>query len=289
MVIIDENAVSRLIYDLKAIEGMDGMYCLHLCIAHCKSHPRYYSAIDEAVQKHLTTHNPKVYYCEDGEVFILISNASVKIANRALYSIAIALRLQPADDVGHAYELFGQMSIILQILLQKLQFEKHLYQTAIESQAQTHIAKKRVRLLGQPSQSSAEIAKKRKQRKDPVLMIVEDDAFSRRLVANLLHQHYKLIELGSAEDALSTYAQFAPDLLLLDIDLPDVLGHELLGGMLYLDPEAYIVMLSGNADRKNVQHAMDLGAKGFIAKPFTREKLFQYIKLCPTLNKEVQL
>ncbi len=66
--------------------------------------------------------------------------------------------------------------------------------------------------------------------------------------------------------------------------MPDVTRHELLEKIITIDPEAYIIMLSGNASQANIVQAMSLGAKGFIAKPFSREKIFQYIDRCPTIK-----
>ncbi len=89
--------------------------------------------------------------------------------------------------------------------------------------------------------------------------------------------------LSVATYALDKYTNIAPDILFLDINLPDVTGHELLEKILILDPDAYVIMLSGNCDRDNITQAISKGAKGFIAKPFTKDKLFQYIDRCPTI------
>jgi two-component system chemotaxis response regulator CheY len=128
-----------------------------------------------------------------------------------------------------------------------------------------------------------EIDQRRSSRKSPHFMIIEDDVFSRRLVENVLQKQYPLTGLGEATNSLQTYSRIAPDLLFLDINLPDVTGHELLERIISIDPKAYVIMLSGNADRENIMQAMRKGAKGFVAKPFTKDKLFQYIERCPTI------
>jgi DNA-binding NarL/FixJ family response regulator len=56
--------------------------------------------------------------------------------------------------------------------------------------------------------------------------------------------------------------------------------------LLELDPDAYIVMLSGQGNRENILHSMQLGAKGFIGKPFTPEKLFSYVHKCPFVQEK---
>ena len=88
------------------------------------------------------------------------------------------------------------------------------------------------------------------------------------------------------------YVNKAPDVLFLDIGLPDINGHDVLERLFKLDPQAYVVMFSGNGDRENVLKAVELGAKGFVGKPFTQEKLIQYIEKSPfiqeKLNREKQ-
>jgi two-component system chemotaxis response regulator CheY len=126
---------------------------------------------------------------------------------------------------------------------------------------------------------------RRLDRLDVEVMVIEDDAFSRRLVETAINKQYRVTALGETENALRTYLQLAPNLLFLDINLPNVSGHDLLNRILALDPKAFVVMLSGNCDRDNVMQAMQAGAKGFVAKPFTRDKLFQYIERCPTIKK----
>ncbi len=118
------------------------------------------------------------------------------------------------------------------------------------------------------------------------VMVVEDDPFSRQMVSNSLRKHYNVHSVGTGKDAILTYTLKAPDVLLLDIELPDITGHQVLDKVLKMDPNAYIIMLSGNGDKENILRAMKAGAKGFVAKPFTKEKLLQYIERCAAHQKQ---
>ena len=89
---------------------------------------------------------------------------------------------------------------------------------------------------------------------------------------------------GDGQGALMGYVNKAPDVLFLDIGLPDIDGHAVLEKIFKLDPDAYVVMFSGNKDRDNVMKAVELGAKGFVGKPFTSEKLLQYIQKSPFIQ-----
>ena len=72
-------------------------------------------------------------------------------------------------------------------------------------------------------------------------------------------------------------------MIFLDIDLPDVNGHEVLSSILKIDANAHIIMLSGNSDQENVVNAIKAGAKGFVAKPFLKDRLYKYIDECPMI------
>ena len=71
--------------------------------------------------------------------------------------------------------------------------------------------------------------------------------------------------------------EFCPDLILLDIGLPDSSGLEVLDLIMENNPHAYVVMLSGNDDIINISKTLEAGAQGFVAKPFKKEKLLHYI------------
>lgn len=125
------------------------------------------------------------------------------------------------------------------------------------------------------------LAQRRENRQAPEVMIVEDDPFSQRLVRNVLQDKYAHCVSGDGQGALLNYVNRAPDILFLDIGLPDINGHEVLERLFAFDPDAYVVMFSGNGDKDNIIRAVELGAKGFVGKPFTQEKIFQYIEKSP--------
>ena len=62
--------------------------------------------------------------------------------------------------------------------------------------------------------------------------------------------------------------------------MPAISGHDFLKKIFDLDPHAFVVMLSGHSDRSNKTKAKQLGAKGFIGKPFSREDIYGYINEC---------
>lgn len=119
-----------------------------------------------------------------------------------------------------------------------------------------------------------------------LVMVIEDDPFTRRLVGNVLRNDSEVIEAEEGLDALDKYVAIAPDLVLLDIELPDMNGHLVLQEIMRFDPDAFVVMLSGNSQKENVIAALEDGAQGFVTKPFAKEKLFHYLKVARAVKAQ---
>ena len=122
-----------------------------------------------------------------------------------------------------------------------------------------------------------QIPARRAQRKDTVVLLVEDDPVSMRLARRTLTTNYEVVAAEDGASAREAYAFNAPTIAFLDIGLPDTTGHEVLKELQALDPSAYVVMLSANSYQQDIVKAMQSGAKGFICKPFTIAKLMHYI------------
>jgi CheY-like chemotaxis protein len=125
---------------------------------------------------------------------------------------------------------------------------------------------------------SALFAARKKQ--DPLkILLVEDDAVTRWMVRNSLKDECEFATAQNAGNAFSMYASFKPDLVLLDIGLPDNNGGAVLDWIMRNDPGACVVMLSGENNVDNISGCLEKGAKGFIPKPFVREDLLHYIRV----------
>jgi two-component system chemotaxis response regulator CheY len=64
----------------------------------------------------------------------------------------------------------------------------------------------------------------------------------------------------------------------LDLLLPDAYGMDLLQTMLATNPKTYIIIVSGEDVRENIDKAIGLGAKGYIVKPYSKAQVEKYIK-----------
>lgn len=116
--------------------------------------------------------------------------------------------------------------------------------------------------------SFTEALVERDYRLGPSILIIEDEPVCRSLLSNILSGHVQE-RAGFKEEGLRLYAQTAPDVVFLDIDLPDGNGLEALKTIMEFDQMAHVVIMTSRSTQSNVQRAIELGAKGFLAKPFT--------------------
>jgi CheY-like chemotaxis protein len=286
MIIIDQDTEDKLAAMLGRIKAQSiNARCIYFNIHRELSD---FSAIKEKIitsaRKHIPSLDMQIYFCSDGDAFLLTPIMESKSAKELILDI-VDYTGKAADDAWvSVVELPLNVNKLLLTVEAKIEKRRHIEELNRQRIAQQQAERKRQFILnggGMGASKQEEIKNRRANRNRPELMIIEDDAFSRRLVENVLQKQYALTGLGEANYALETYARIAPDLLFLDINLPAVTGHELLERIITMDPDAYVIMLSGNCDRDNIAQAVSKGAKGFIAKPFTKDKLFQYIERCP--------
>lgn len=128
------------------------------------------------------------------------------------------------------------------------------------------------------------IMQEKLKRPNDVIMLVEDDLFARNIAMNALKGKFKVVEVADGAKATQEYLSHSPDVLFLDIHLPNKKGPAILKEILEVDPQAFVVMLSADAAEDRVMECIGIGAKGFIAKPFRGDKLYDYIRKCPTIR-----
>ena len=117
----------------------------------------------------------------------------------------------------------------------------------------------------------------RKKLNAPTILIVEDQDFSRRLLAETLRQ-YVCYVAENAKQAVALYAEHVPCIVFLDIELPDVSGHEVAALIKKYDPQSFIVMVTANSHEKDVRMAQENNVQGYIVKPFNNQKIMDAIQ-----------
>ncbi|MDR0473276.1 MAG: response regulator [Treponema sp.] len=114
------------------------------------------------------------------------------------------------------------------------------------------------------------------------ILAVDDTAFFLTMLKTTLQDtEYKLTCVKSGEDALKFLEKRHVDLLLLDIEMPDMDGYKLAAKIRESGQKAPIIFLTGNAQKENVTKALKAGAADFIVKPINKDviiaKISRYI------------
>lgn len=110
------------------------------------------------------------------------------------------------------------------------------------------------------------------------ILIVDDEPPIRRLLRTTLAAHeYRIVEAANGAEALSGMRHHRPDLVLLDLGLPDVDGLELIGRLRDL-AHVPIVVLSSRGDEAAKVTALDAGADDYVTKPFGAEELMARLR-----------
>jgi two-component system KDP operon response regulator KdpE len=111
------------------------------------------------------------------------------------------------------------------------------------------------------------------------IMIVEDELAIRRLLrTSLTSQGFQVSEAAGGREALEVIAQAAPDLMILDLGLPDIRGQELISIIRSQGSSLPIVVLSSRTDERGKVEALDLGADDYVTKPFGTDELLARIR-----------
>lgn len=112
------------------------------------------------------------------------------------------------------------------------------------------------------------------------ILICDDAAFMRMMIKDILTKNGYNIA-GEAENgakAVEKYAELKPDLVLMDITMPEMDGIEALKKIKAADANASVIMCSAMGQQAMVIEAIQSGAKDFIVKPFQAERVLEAVK-----------
>jgi two-component system chemotaxis response regulator CheY len=112
------------------------------------------------------------------------------------------------------------------------------------------------------------------------ILVVDDSNFLRTALKKILEGHgYEVV--GMAEnglEAITKYKELKPDLVSLDIIMPQMNGLETLRLLKTVDPNACVVMVSSLSSKESVTDCITAGAKNYILKPFEEKKVIEVIQ-----------
>ncbi|MCI7066591.1 MAG: response regulator [Butyrivibrio crossotus] len=112
------------------------------------------------------------------------------------------------------------------------------------------------------------------------ILICDDAAFMRMMIKDILTKNGYTV-IGEAENgakAVEKYAELKPDLVLMDITMPEMDGIQALKKIKEADPSATVIMCSAMGQQAMVIESIQSGAKDFIVKPFQADRVLEAVR-----------
>lgn len=113
------------------------------------------------------------------------------------------------------------------------------------------------------------------------ILVVDDAAFMRMMIRDILSKEgYRIEEAVNGRDAVEKFQQLSPDLVTLDITMPEMNGLDALKSIRESDPSARVLMVSAMGQQQMIVEALESGAMDFLVKPFQPTKVLETVKKC---------
>ncbi len=111
------------------------------------------------------------------------------------------------------------------------------------------------------------------------VLLVDDSRMSRKMLKALLEEEgYSVIaEAGDGLEAIEAYKKYSPDLVTLDITMPNMDGIDALKELLAINPDVKAIMITAAGQQNKLIQALKYGAKKFITKPFEKEEVINNV------------
>ena len=112
------------------------------------------------------------------------------------------------------------------------------------------------------------------------ILIADDSLFMRSTLKKILAEggHEVVGEAGTGVQTVELFQKLSPDIVTMDITMPQMNGIEALKKIIELKKDAVVIMLTSISKPENAAEALKNGAKNYITKPFDREKVLKAVK-----------
>jgi two-component system chemotaxis response regulator CheY len=113
------------------------------------------------------------------------------------------------------------------------------------------------------------------------VLVVDDSMFMRQLLKDIFNNDSEINIVGEANngsDAVRLFKELKPDVTTLDIIMEGSSGITALEEIMKLDEKATVIMITSIGEEKYVKQCLDIGAKGFVLKPFDEEDVLITVK-----------
>ena len=113
------------------------------------------------------------------------------------------------------------------------------------------------------------------------ILVVDDAAFMRMMIRDILAKEgYIIHEAVNGRDAVEKFEELHPDLVTMDITMPEMSGLDALREIRTHDSDARVLMVSAMGQQKMIVEALESGAMDFLVKPFQPTKVLETVKRC---------
>lgn len=111
------------------------------------------------------------------------------------------------------------------------------------------------------------------------ILVVDDSLLAIKKAKAVLEElgHEVVASCKNGAEAVASYAEARPDLVTMDITMPDTDGIQATRQIVAQDPDALVVMVTSHGQEQMVMDAIEAGAKGYVLKPFQKERFAEVI------------
>lgn len=112
------------------------------------------------------------------------------------------------------------------------------------------------------------------------ILIVDDSLFMRQMLKNILPKDkFEIVgEAATGKEAIKKYKELNPDIVTMDITMPDMDGISAVREIREINKDAKVIMCSAMGQKPMIKEALEAGALDFIIKPFDKEKAIKIIE-----------
>jgi two-component system chemotaxis response regulator CheY len=112
------------------------------------------------------------------------------------------------------------------------------------------------------------------------ILVVDDTTFMRKMATDCLTQHGHTVvgEAVNGRDGIEKYRELQPDIVMMDLNMPEMSGIEAIKEILRINPEAVLLVCTTSNQQEHIADALAAGAKGYLTKPFNSDRLNDVIR-----------
>lgn len=215
-----------------------------------------------------------LYFCSDGDIIIRWTGGGNEVRDHLVKSIT--QKFGPhIKEYMNVDEFFVDYDLLEGSTRLKAECAKKLKKQTKQSQELARYFADD-RLISTLNKTVQLTKMQRAFRTQPHILIVEDQIFSQKILKTILKDYTTHIAGGCGE-ALLLYMEKCPDIVFLDIELPDLSGHTFARLINKIDDDSYVVMVTGNQYQEDLKAARENKVKGYIAKPYEKEAILKAV------------